>query len=30
VLHGGLGGALRLHGQKSLNHHYQVYRYHAE
>ena len=30
VLHGGLGGAFRLHGQKSLNHHYQVYRYHAE
>ena len=29
MLHGGLGGAFRLHGQKSLNHHYQVYRYHA-
>lgn len=25
-VHGALGGAFRLHGQKSLNHHYQVYR----
>ena len=29
-VHGALGGAFRLHGQKSLNHHYQVYRVHAE
>lgn len=26
ALHGALGGAFRLHGQTSLNHHYQVYR----
>ena len=25
--HGALGGSFRLHGQKSLNHHYQVYRF---
>jgi tRNA-specific adenosine deaminase 3 len=24
--HGALGGALRLHAQRSLNHHYRVYR----
>ncbi|KAK9915481.1 hypothetical protein WJX75_009821 [Coccomyxa subellipsoidea] len=24
--HGALGGSFRLHGQRSLNHHYQVYR----
>ena len=29
-MHGALGGAFRLHGQKSLNHHYQVYRARAE
>ena len=29
-VHGALGGAFRLHGQKSLNHHYQVYRVRAE
>lgn len=27
VQHGALGGSFRLHGQKSLNHHYQVYRF---
>ena len=25
--HGALGGSFRLHGQRSLNHHYQVYRF---
>ena len=29
-VHGALGGAFRLQGQKSLNHHYQVYRVRAE
>ena len=28
--HGALGGSFRLHGQKSLNHHYQVYRFVSE
>lgn len=28
--HGALGGAYKLHGQKSLNHHYQVFKLPAE